>query len=106
MKRAHAPICDNLPMATDWPPPKRLPPGFPLAPVDSAGRAIEVGTKVRIESVASCARGLPQEDQRRLRSYVGQVFEILEIDRYGMIWFGADGGSANFSLRPNEGAVA
>lgn len=89
----------------DWPPPKSLPPGFPLAPVDSSGQAINVGAKVRIESVASCARGLPREDQARLNSYVGKVFEVLEIDRYGMIWFGGDGGSANFSLKPSEVVV-
>ena len=73
--------------------------------MDSSGRPIRVGAKVRIESVASCARGLPQEDQARLKSYVGKIFEVLEIDRYGMIWFGADGGSANFSLKPTEVAV-
>jgi len=92
-------------MASDWPPPKSLPPGFPLAAVDSAGRPIRVGAKVRIESVASCARGLPQEDQGRLKSYEGKVFEVLEIDRYGMVWFGADGGGASFSLKPSEVAV-
>jgi hypothetical protein len=48
---------------------------------------------------------LPQEDQARLRSYEGKVFEVLEIDRYGMVWFGADGGGANFSLRPDEVSV-
>ena len=92
-------------MTADWPPPKSLPPGFPLRSVDSSGRSIQVGAKVRIESVASCARGLPPEDQVRLRSYEGKIFEVLEIDRYGMIWFGADGGSANFCLKPNEVAV-
>ena len=92
-------------MAADWPPPKKLPPGFPLASVDRSGRAIKVGARVRIESVASCVRGLPQEDQVRLKSYEGEIFEVLEIDRYGMIWFGADGGSANFSLKPSEVAV-
>ena len=92
-------------MTADWPPPKRLPPGFPLPSVDSSGRPIRVGAKVRIESVASCARGLPQEDQVRLKSYEGKIFEVLEIDRYGMIWFGADAGSANFSLKPGEVAV-
>jgi hypothetical protein len=92
-------------MTTNWPPPKSLPPGFPLASVDSTGRAIQIGAKVRIESVASCARGLPREDQVRLQSYEGKIFEVLEIDRYGMIWFGADGGDANFSLRPSEVAV-
>ena len=91
---------------TDWPPPKRLPPGFPLPAVDSSGRPIRVGAKVRIESVASCVRGLPKEDQARLRSYEGKIFEVLEIDRYGMVWFGVDGGSASFSLKPGELAVA
>lgn len=91
---------------TDWPPPKRLPPGFPLPALDSSGRPIRVGAKVRIESVASCARGLPKEDQARLRSYEGKIFEVLEIDRYGMVWFGVDGGSASFSLKPGELAVA
>jgi hypothetical protein len=92
-------------MAADWPPPKKLPPGFPLSSVDRSGRAIKVGAKVRIESVASCARGLPHEDQARLKSYEGKVFQVLEIDRYGMLWFGADGGSASFSLKPSEVAV-
>ena len=91
---------------TDWPPPKRLPPGFPLPAVDSSGREIRVGAKVRIESVVSCVRGLPKEDQARLRSYEGKIFEVLEIDRYGMVWFGVDGGSASFSLKPGELAVA
>jgi hypothetical protein len=58
---------------------------------------------VRIVSVASCIRELTADDQRRLKSYEGQVFDVLEIDRYGMIWFGADGGtSVDFSLRPEE----
>ena len=92
-------------MTADWPPPKSPPPGFPLAAVDSSGRPILVGAKVRIESVASCARGLPREDQVRLKSYEGKIFPVLEIDRYGMVWFGADGGSANFSLKPNEVTV-
>lgn len=57
-------------------------------------------------SVASCIRELPAEDQRRLKSYEGQLFEVLEIDRYGMIWFGAGGSTrVNFSLRPDELAV-
>jgi len=73
--------------------------------VDKAGRSIRVGAKVRILSVSSCARGLPDEDRARLRSYEGQLFEVQEIDRYGMVWFGSDGGTSNFSLRPEEIAV-
>jgi hypothetical protein len=40
-----------------------------------------------------------------LKSYEGKTFEVVEIDRYGMIWFGVDGGSASFSLKPTELAV-
>jgi len=90
----------------DWPPKKKLPPGYPLAPVDESGVPIVVGAKVRVVSVTSCARELPREDQARLRSYEGKTFEVLEIDRYGMIWFGAGDGSSNFSLKPGEVAVS
>lgn len=89
-------------MSADWPPPKSLPPGFPLASVDNSGRPIQVGAKVRIVSVASCASGLPREDQIRLKAYEGKILEIVEIDRYGMIWFGPEEGSSNFSLKPAE----
>ena len=92
-------------MTADWPPRKSLPPGFPLPSVDNSGRPIKVGAKVRIVSVASCASGLPREDQIRLKSYEGKIFDVLEIDRYGMIWFGSEGGSSNFSLKPGEVAV-
>ena len=92
-------------MTGNWPPERKLPPGFPLAPVDESGRPIVVGAKVRIVSVSSCAYGLPTEDQARLRSYEGKVLQVLEIDRYGMIWFGPDGESRSFSLKPREVAV-
>lgn len=92
-------------MTDNWPPERKLPPGFPLAAVDESGRAIVVGAEVRIVSVSSCAYGLPAEDQARLKSYEGKLFQVLEIDRYGMIWFAAEGGSGNFSLKPREVAV-
>lgn len=92
-------------MTTNWPPEKKLPPGFPLAAVDESGHPIVVGAKVRIVSVASCTQGLPPEDQARLRSYEGKTFQVLEIDRYGMVWFGSEGGSGKFSLKPREVAV-
>ena len=75
-----------------------------MAAVDESGRPIVVGAKVRIVSVASCAQGLPPQDQARLKSYQGKEFQVLEIDRYGMIWF-AVVGSGNFSLKPREVAV-
>jgi hypothetical protein len=70
----------------DWPPEKKLPPGFPLAPIDESGQAIVVGAKVRIVST-------------------GKVFQVLEIDRYGMIWLEPDASGGKFSLKPREVAV-
>ena len=70
----------------DWPPERKLPPGFPLAPMDESGVAITVGAKVRIVST-------------------GKVFQVLEIDRYGMIWFEPDASGGKFSLKPREVAV-
>ena len=71
----------------DWPPERKLPPGFPLAPIDEAGCAIVVGAKVRITST-------------------GKTCEVLEIDRYGMLWFDSDDGAGKFSLKPREVTVA
>lgn len=70
-------------MAAGWPPERKLPPGFPLAPIDESGHTIVVGAKVRIVST-------------------GEVFQVLEIDRYGMIWFESDEASGKFSLKPRE----
>ena len=92
-------------MTPTWPPEKKLPPGFPLAPADESGRLIVVGAMARIVSVASCTRGLPREDQARLRSYEGKTFQVLEIDRYGMLWFAADDGGSKFSLKPEEVSI-
>jgi len=89
----------------DWPPERKLPPGFPLAPMDESGHGIVVGAKVRIISITSCVNELPPEDRARLRSCEGQVFQVLEIDRYGMIWFEPDAGSGKFSLKPREVAI-
>jgi len=90
---------------SDWPPQKKLPPGFPLPSVDEAGRPIAVGAMVRIVSVASGLQGLAPQDQARLRSYEGKTLPVGEIDRYGMVWFDAGGEVGRFSLKPRELAV-
>ena len=92
-------------MTSNWPPEKKLPPGFPLAALDEAGNPIAVGAMVRIVSVASSAHGLPSAEQARLRSYEGKTFKVLEIDRYGMLWFAAEDGGSNFSLKPEEVSI-
>jgi hypothetical protein len=37
-------------------------------------------------SVASCARGLPEEDQVRLREIVGQLRPVAKVDGFGFVW--------------------
>jgi hypothetical protein len=80
-------------------------PGFPLPSVDAGGKPIHVGAKVRINTVASWARGLPEKDHPRLRSYEGQSFQVLDIDRFGFVWFRAEDGGRKFCLMPNEVSV-
>jgi hypothetical protein len=72
--------------------------------MDATGRAIAVGSCVRIVSVESCASGLPSEDQARLRAIVGETRCIIELDRSGFVWLSlsATEASANFCLLPSE----
>lgn len=70
-------------MAAGWPPERKLPPGFPLPALDESGHAIVVGARVRVVAI-------------------GKVFQVLQIDRYGMLWFQSDAGSGRFSLKPRE----
>lgn len=81
-----------------------MPPGFPLEPVDLNGRRLSVGDIVRVASVASCARGLPKEDQERLYGIEGQLREIIDISEFGFLWlsFSATESSEDFSLFPTE----
>jgi hypothetical protein len=60
---------------------------IPLAPLDAEGKALSVGSSVRILSVSSCAKGLPTEDQERLSALVGEVRSVVEIDSFGFVWF-------------------
>lgn len=77
---------------------------FPLAPLDAEGKTLVVGGKVHILSVASCANGLPVEDQERLFPLVGQVRSVVEIDRFGFVWFSFAGEErhSDFCLFPTE----
>ena len=77
---------------------------FPLPPLDAEGKLISVGNSVRILSVASCARGLPAEDQERLLALEGKVRVVVEFDRSGFVWLSlaAHERRANFCLIPTE----
>ena len=83
--------------------PVNIPKGFPLESRDHAGQSIGAGDMVKILSVESCARDLPQSDQERLFSLVGTCRPIVEFDAYGFAWLSfTAGGAADFCLFPNE----
>lgn len=76
----------------------------PLTPTDCDGKLIAVGDEVQIQSVASCAKGLPVEDQDRLFALVGNRRRVVEFDRFGFVWLCFSGSEhrADFSLFPAE----
>lgn len=68
---------------------------------------IALGTSVRIDSVESCARELPEEDQQWLRGLVGQLRKVVNVDRHGFMWlsFDSESPTADFCLQPNEVSI-
>ena len=81
-----------------------MPAGFPLAARDRFDQPIAVGDVVRILTVTSCLKGLPEEDKIRLRTLVGETREIRRIDPHGFVWvsFGPTGFDVDLSLFPGE----
>jgi hypothetical protein len=56
-------------------------------PRDRFGKVVAVGDHVRVVKVTqNTLEGLPLDEQERVRSMVGEVFEIQEIDRWGYPW--------------------
>jgi hypothetical protein len=86
------------------PPSKPFPPGYPLPALDVNGAHLEQGMLVRILSIPEwLTHDLPYEDVARLKTMKGTVMPILEIDTYGMVWFGES--DPWFSLKPSEVAA-
>jgi hypothetical protein len=85
-----------------------FPDGIPLSPIDSSGNLLALGIPVIIQSVESCAHNLPEDAQLRLRKLVGRAKMILEIDKYGFLWFDSedDDASTSFCLFPKEVCLA
>jgi len=49
--------------------------------LDRQGRPVRVGTRVRVLSIPrSLMNGLPTEEQQRVASMIGEVFEVYEIE--------------------------
>jgi hypothetical protein len=75
----------------------------PLLPIDSHGSEIFQGCLVRIPVIPDwLASGLPVEDIEALRQVEGTIMRVLEIDRFGYLWFGSATGGAWFCLRPTD----
>jgi hypothetical protein len=81
-----------------------LPPGYPLPAQDANGIGLEPGMAVRILAIPDWLNhDLPQEEVALLKATEGTVMPILELDAYGMVWFGKE--DPWFSLKPSEVAA-
>jgi len=66
--------------------------------VDCAGRRVEVGTHVRLLKIeGNLLNDVPEEEFNDLRSMIGQVFIVSEIDEYGSAWI-----EKSWELSPGE----
>ena len=58
-------------------------------PRDRNGRSVFVGTRVRVVSLSeSFLRSLPEDEVDDVRSMIGEVFAVYEIDKYDCAWVG------------------
>jgi hypothetical protein len=58
-------------------------------PVDRNGRVVKVGSRVRIVELSeSMMKSLPDSEIEEVRSMLGEVFEVTDIDKYGQPWVG------------------
>lgn len=75
----------------------------PMPSLDSVGRAIAIGTLVRIPPLPQwLVHDLPSEDIQAMRYCEGTVMPVVEIDRAGYVWFGTQELRPWFCLRPEE----
>lgn len=59
------------------------------APKDKNGREVRVGTRVRIVSLSkSFLDSLPADEIEEVKSMIGEIFEVYEIDKHGAPWVG------------------
>ncbi len=87
-----------------FPPPKQMPLGYLLAPVDADGRAIHAGELATMLTIPRWhTHDLPLDEVAKLEACEGKKMRIFEIDAYGYVWLGDDG--PWFSLQPTEIAV-
>jgi hypothetical protein len=55
--------------------------------LDRNGKPVLVGSRVRVVAIAAfLERDLPREEWERVRTMLGEVFEVYEIDKWGGAW--------------------
>ena len=55
--------------------------------LDRNGKPVLVGSRVRVVAIAAfLERDLPPEEWERVRSMLGEVLEVYEIDKWGGAW--------------------
>ncbi len=56
-------------------------------PKDKFGRTVTVGSRVRVLDISSSfLDSLPKNEIEDVRSMIGEVFQVYEIDEYGSSW--------------------
>jgi hypothetical protein len=74
-----------------------------LKPIDAHGTVVALGAHVRISRLPGwLVHDLPGEDVARLQAVKGSVMQVLEIDKFGYLWFGVNNRGRWFCLRPGE----
>jgi len=57
--------------------------------MDKLGRTVSVGDKVRLlELSPQFLKSLPADEIEDVRSLIGDIFKVYEIDSYGCAWIG------------------
>jgi hypothetical protein len=57
------------------------------SPCDINGKIINIGCRVRVLSVSQdLMTSLPQDEIEDLKSFIGEIFEVYEIDERGGAW--------------------
>lgn len=81
-----------------------MPQGYPLPPLDANGVGLKAGLPVRVLTIPDwLTHDLPRDEVARLTATEGTVMSVLELDAYGMVWFG--NGAPWFCFKPSEVAA-
>lgn len=71
---------------------------------DSKGNVIHLGWMVRVITIPEwLTHDLPHDEVIRLKATRGSIMRVIEIDKFGFIWLGADASNNGwFCLKPSD----